>query len=296
MAVTGVVHQGSERSAAREGADANDPNSERLSICRMGARVSQRLLAAPTEAGRIHSVFRHAVNILWHDGSLVSLHERGPLLAPFAMALTRLPRGDRLVPGAPVFREGNRLEVVGAWLDPAGAILVETTLAPAPDGLRDLAGLLASQSAIPPAPGLGSPAGHAARARLAEGIRHHDATRFLEGALGLIGLGEGLTPAGDDCLVGSLAVLHRSGRATISSQPGIRMHMAEAARSRTTTVAREFLLHALDGEFSEPVLGLFTARDDGERRRAIRELAALGGTSGADTLHGIRLAAEALQW
>ncbi len=295
MEATGVLHQGSDRSAARQGADGNDPRVERLGICRMGARVSRRLLAAPTEAGRIHSVFRHAVNILWHDRGLMTLQESGPLMAPFALALTQLPRA-RLVPGAPIHREGNRLDVVGAWLDIEGATLVETTLAPAPDGLRDLAGVLASQPEIPAAPGLASPAGHVAQARLAEGIRQHDATHFLEGALGLIGLGEGLTPAGDDCLVGSLAVLHRSGRAAISSQPGIRMQLAEAARSRTTTVAREFLLHALDGEFSEPILGLFLARDGGERRRAIRELAALGGTSGADTLHGIRLATEALRW
>ncbi len=296
VAGVSVIQQASERPGARNGADANDPRVERLSICRMSARVQQRLLAAPTEAGKIHSVFRRAVNILWHDGSLLTLQERGPLLAPFAVALVRLPRADRLVPGAPVRRDGGCMQVGGAWLDGEGAILVETVLGPTRDGFGDLAGFLASQPVPPPAPGLASPTGRAARHRLAEGIRRHDATIFLEGALGLIGLGEGLTPAGDDCLVGSLAVLRRFGRATILSRPETRRQVTDAARSRTTMVARDFLLHALDGEFAELVLRLFTARGASEKRKAVQELAVLGGTSGADTLHGIRLAAEALRW
>ena len=59
-------------------------------ILRWSAVVRERVLAAPPEAGRVHSIFERAVNILWHDGGLITLHGPAPLAAPFAAALTRL--------------------------------------------------------------------------------------------------------------------------------------------------------------------------------------------------------------
>ena len=115
------------------------------------------------------------------------------------------------------------------------------------------------------ATGLDSPRGVAARAALAGAIGSGDAARLVEAASGLLGLGEGLTPAGDDCLVGALAV-------------------------RTTAVGREFVVHALAGRFSEPMLALLRARGPIEAAEAVRRLAGLGATSGMDTLAGLRLA------
>src|SRR5206468_2486768 len=51
------------------------------------------------DRGRIHSVFERAVNVLWGDGHLLTLHGPGPLAAPFAIALERLPARDAVVPG-----------------------------------------------------------------------------------------------------------------------------------------------------------------------------------------------------
>jgi hypothetical protein len=137
--------------------------------------------------------------------------------------------------------------------------------------------------------------GHLGQRQIGRGIRGRDTRAFLAGAAALIGLGEGLTPAGDDCLVGALAVLSRFAPAWLAEQPVIRTAITAASEAGTTTVAREFLLHALDGSFSEPVVHLMHARSAAEALEYATRLAGMGGSSGADTLRGIGLALEALQ-
>ena len=133
-----------------------------------------------------------------------------------------------------------------------------------------------------------------ALSRLAGGIGGRDATRLIAGACALLGLGEGLTPAGDDCLVGALAILHALDAGSLTREPALAASIAAAAAARTTAIGREFVLHALAGRFSEPVLAVLRARSRRESTRAGGRLSALGATSGADTLAGMRLAWDAL--
>ena len=56
---------------------------------------------------------------------------------------------------------------------------------------------------------------------------------------------------------------------------------------------REFVIDALAGRFSEPVLALLRARSAHEAAVAAGRLACLGATSGADILTGMRLACRA---
>jgi hypothetical protein len=118
---------------------------------------------------------------------------------------------------------------------------------------------------------------------------------FLDGACGLIGLGEGLTPAGDDCLVGALALIHRFDRPWLAAQPRIRAAVRSKTLRGTTAVAREFLLHALDGHFAESVADLVHADSVAGVREGAARLLAVGATSGADTLLGMGLALAALR-
>ena len=178
-----------------------------------------------------------------------------------------------------------------AW---EGCAAVETRLRPEGGGARLLLEVLASRPAPPAAAGILSPGGRTAQRRLDHGIRKRDAKAFVEGATALIGLGEGLTPAGDDCLVGALAVLSRHAATWLAEHAEIRTALATATETRTTTLGHEFLLHALEGSFSEAILGLMQARSAAEAVERIDRLRTMGASSGADTLWGMRLALEAL--
>ena len=261
-------------------------------LVRVGAQLARRLEAVSGLRGRVHSVFARAVNIEWSDGewsdgSLLALHPPGPLLAPFAAAVDDPEVLRALRPGMPVVVEIRRLRAPGLVLSWERATRVDCAAARNP--------------ALPPparpgghARGLDSPGGVGARAALADGIGRRDTARLIAGAWALLGLGEGLTPAGDDCLVGALAVLHAVDPAPLTRAPATAGAIAEAARARTTAIGREFVLHALAGRFSEPVLAVLRARSVPESARAAARLAALGATSGADTLGGMRLAWDAL--
>jgi len=265
-----------------------------IRVVRMSPDVAARLTAAPPDAGRVHSVFERALNVAWHDGRLLTLQGPGRLLAPFAAALMRLPRSDAVRPGFRVWRRGDTLALDGLLIDWRGAATAETAM---PESAAGPGRALSRLLARPPAgcgPGLSSATGRRAQSRLAAGLSHRDPEAFLDGALGLAGLGEGLTPAGDDCLVGALAVVHRFARSWLHANPEIGACVARTSAAATTDLAREFVAHALAGHFADSLIDLMTAESvDGVRRAATRLLDS-GATSGADTLCGIRLALAAL--
>jgi len=251
-----------------------------LSIARLGSASLERLSRAPDEAGRVHSVFDRAVNILWHDNHLLTLHGPAPLAAPFAVAMTRLPPRGALVPGMRIARsdfDWKQAEIVALEMS-RGPVAFSIEALPEP----------------PCARALDSGTGLRAREALERGLAKQDLGAFADAAWALIGLGEGLTPAGDDCVVGALAAIHRLAPAWLTSNRHQRDRLLDAAGHRTTDVARDFLLEALDGRFAEPVIALLTAPSVGLAESAARGLLAMGATSGADTLCGIRLGCRAL--
>ena len=116
----------------------------------------------------------------------------------------------------------------------------------------------------------------------------------------LIGWGEGLTPAGDDFLIGLVAGLD----ALVQDDAGRRrFHGALAAMlcsraQRTTPIAAHYLRLAAAGHYTEPLVRLRTAllcEEDGDAvEAALRSALAVGATSGADTVGG--LLAGLLAW
>lgn len=261
-------------------------------LVRLSAQIARRLETSEPR-GRVHSVFARAINVQWSDGSLLALHGRGPLLAPFAAVVDDVTLLRALRPGMEVTVEPPGLRAPGLTLSWERAVRVDCSVAGArPVRARATPAPLVAHGDH--APGLDSPVGVGARAALAGGIGGRDATRLIAGACALLGLGEGLTPAGDDCLVGALAVLHAAGAGALTGEPGAAAAIAAAAAARTTAIGREFVLHALAGRFSEPVLAVLRARSSLESARAAERLRGLGATSGADTLAGMRLAWDAL--
>jgi hypothetical protein len=101
----------------------------------------------------------------------------------------------------------------------------------------------------------------------------------------LVGWGPGLTPSGDDVLVG-LAAGHalqpgRWGAGTVTA------HAAQAAQTRTTFVSRALLDAAASGRFAPALVALSAADDAAGRAGAIARVAAIGSRSGLDLLVGV---------
>jgi hypothetical protein len=102
----------------------------------------------------------------------------------------------------------------------------------------------------------------------------------------LIGLGPGLTPSGDDVLVGIEAALH----AVAHPSAGFLALALSDVEERTTVVAATFLRHAAAGEFAERVHTLLAAllgSDDEAIPAAIDRAVAWGASSGMDCLLGV---------
>ena len=128
-------------------------------------------------------------------------------------------------------------------------------------------------------------------ARLRAAVEAASPAALVDAAAGLVGLGPGLTPSGDDFLVGFLGTLR------LSDAPGAALVNAAAApflalaAERTTLVALSFLRHALRGEFAAPVQavldGLRGSTPTARFEEAVAAVLGWGHTSGADTLAGI---------
>jgi uncharacterized protein DUF2877 len=105
----------------------------------------------------------------------------------------------------------------------------------------------------------------------------------------LVGLGAGLTPAGDDVLVGLTAALTVLGDGRARGFAGA---WAGYAIGRTTLVAESFHRYAATGAYSERLHDVLRAILTGPVERipaAVASAAAWGATSGTDTLAGILL-------
>jgi hypothetical protein len=241
----------------------------------------------------VHSVFDRVMNLAWHDGRLLTLQGPGRLVAPFAAELTRLP-GTGVPPGGCVWRRDNVLALDGLTLDWRAVVVADTDMPESARAPSVILSAVLSQGSVSAAPALSSVTAVRARARIAEGLSCRLPEVFIEGVCQLIGLGEGLTPAGDDCVVGVLAVVHRFAPSWLRQHPAITASIAARAAAATTTIAGEFVAHALDGRFAETVIELLTGKTTDAVERAAARLSRTGATSGADTLVGIRLALDGL--
>lgn len=170
-------------------------------------------------------------------------------------------------------------------------------------------------ASIPPAPSSGSTISAAGedRSSLVEWARHHPGSRserrlswtlvseaqkllaapgrspeFRGQVSALIGRGRGLTPSGDDLLIGLQAGLRARGR------PDAAQALAAAVLPlvpRTTAISAHLLRSAAENRFAEPVhriLAAFRRRDPALLERAV----CWGASSGRDTAAGILAALE----
>ena len=116
-------------------------------------------------------------------------------------------------------------------------------------------------------------------------------------ACGLLGLGPGLTPSGDDVLAGFISVMVLlSSRLSVDEQSyeDVALWIAALAPSRTTQLSATLLHYAAHGEVAESLgdvlIALASPVEAAEAvMQAARGLLQFGATSGGDTLLGVLL-------
>ncbi len=109
----------------------------------------------------------------------------------------------------------------------------------------------------------------------------------------LIGCGPGLTPSGDDMLIGALAILYATG---LASPQRPFLPPADQLAHLTTSVSCCYLNSARHGTFSTPVLRLLRRWQSTRcAQSAVRRLLNIGHTSGADTLVGMAMTQQGLR-
>lgn len=109
----------------------------------------------------------------------------------------------------------------------------------------------------------------------------------------LAGLGTGLTPAGDDFLMGAMLAVWSVAEPTWAERAS--RALLEAATPRTHRISRAWLRAAAAGEAAEPWHSLVRALIGGRQRplrQAVGRIARQGHTSGADTLTGFVVTAN----
>lgn len=271
---------------------------------------------ARTNNARIFGSFERAFNLINVQGKLLSVVAQEIGDGPFAMVIADFPGSfQQIVPdGATVSVLTNKILIDTIVIDFAGADLWHPRpewegLAVRPD--RILAGLTKLQAVLRLAAPSGSMATLLETTRQATcrnlataeeavkyfcgGLSNRDVFQVKSAARSLAGLGPGLTPAGDDFLVGALHALwaiNGTNQAVELSET-----IVDVADPRTTQLSAAWLRAAARGEACERWHRLIDALLSGNAKAissAARCIIATGHTSGADTLTGFVMSAYAL--
>jgi hypothetical protein len=238
--------------------------------------------------GTVLGCFPTAVYVLLPDAAVLAVVTRDGVRLPGALVVTATsreapfdrhgPRSVAAVADGALVLDGTAYRPVRAWTPRE-----RTT------GVLQPAAVTALAHLLPPSPHTGAVADRlrAGTAGLADALSNgSDPTAAADA---LLGLGPGLTPAGDDVLAGALVASVQLGRPV----PALAAHV-HRRRSATTALSADLLRHAAAGRAAPPVLGLLDAlvgaRPVGP---ALAGLLAVGSTSGHDTATGVLLAARA---
>lgn len=254
--------------------------------------------------GRVHSVFEHSVNlqIPEQNGKLLTLFCASDNTFPGSFYIEDLPVKEFAVDDPVLIRE-NCL------------IIGRNVLIPASDCLKIDLRQKAEESLLRQVSNIAGFSGllkDTARKARFEKLTGNETETMIYSLLeervddlltdpadpkkihSLIGLGFGLTPSGDDMLLGIMAVMTAMEHPLLPSLSGAVRDLAKG----TTDVSRSYLLYASEGNFSGAVGDVLSALISGKEEdilRAADRLLSFGHLSGSDTLYGIACALDLIQ-
>ena len=235
------------------------------------------------------------------DGDVVGVLTSDAVRLPLGCVLFRPSSGRALVPSTATAEVGGGRVVVGdlavsaaAWWDPRPR-LPSARPALLPEGVRQLRTTLYGDGVPHSAfelPGLPTgPGGPLAALRGA--VRRADLDAALRTATRLIGMGPGLTPAGDDVMAGTVAGLVLLGH---PAAPRFAAGVTALAACRTTELSRAVLRHAAAGRVSSEYAAVLHALV-GERplAPAVDALLTSGSTGSRATALGLCTAIDLVE-
>lgn len=253
----------------------------------INAQACAGLSHLPDGEWTLHSRFSQAINYCRPDGELLTLFRFGKGMGPAGVLLTtrhfaacshlaRLLKQGNLLWGSDILIRPRRV----LSLTPEVAELRQDNVHVSPH-LSGLCGALNQPLAAMPI-----------FDRFTQELEH-----WLKGETPdwswLIGCGPGLTPSGDDMLIGALAMLYATGH---TSSPRPFLPPADQLAHLTTSVSCRYLNSARHGTFSTPVLRLLRRwQSTRSAHYAVQRLLNVGHTSGADTLLGMAMAQQGLR-
>ena len=280
--------------------------------------VEGRGAGAEPLRGRVHSVFRHAVNFEMQTQRLVTLTLLPKPLSPQGIVVSREafrdsagqapssflnPRG--LLPfdvGEPIRLSAETLVSSRFVIDLTAGVAVDLRvrscavrgkIAEVLD--RWLAETLLERSLVA---GLRGETlfGSGRIAELGEAIaelffcdgddRRTQIDRLGRSLERFVGLGEGLTPSGDDFIVGLLWSMATDKRLSTALLPIMRRALIPRT-TRTNFISGQMLRYAGEAQFTEPLVRLARADERTRLCAVFEDIAAFGHTSGLDTLCGL---------
>ena len=307
-----------------------------VQIIRIEKTLYQEFMNCSELLGRIGQIYHNGFYLIKEDGGLTYFQESKWLRSPFGAVLDRSigewVKDVCLREGDVFYRRGEFLlrkkrNDCSIHINPTKIVELKRTLFPSPPERKTLlfwiqlisekifkcgkfegiAGTLAllqemlSDITLPSSVPMSIWSRHALPSirKLIQSVPEEDLKVFNVAWESLLGLGPGLTPAGDDFLVGFLAAhkLFSSSFGKILEDYDLKRKLREKAMVSTVPIAFQFLSYALEGVFSETiylVLRNITSHDQlkdlylGEgNTHQIEHFLSWGHSSGTDTMTGI---------
>ena len=266
-----------------------------------------RSLREPRFRGVVHSVFERVVNVEGQDGDLFTIASRDLDNAPNTLIVdsagfgaTGIDPGDRVdVTGSAIaidMRIGIRLDRATAWNPalpayPADDATLCGNLATVRRQIGRLSlGELASRGGAPSALACSTAATLERQSELlCAALCHGNLAAASAHGRAMIGMGPGLTPSGDDFLVGMFAVLHLPGSPCRDARR-VCVPVLAGVERRTHAISVAALKAAAQGRVRASIQSLLRELMDGSPAGLAASLSAvlaIGSTSGSDIAAGI---------
>jgi len=255
-------------------------------------------------SGRVHSVFQKAVNIMDEEEVLYTLLSTEMDEGPMALQVNAANLSALMIrPGDPVNGDADRL-----------------TLGPVRFTLRDVPVYELLQEEYVPSPFLSE---NLTRARavletrkekeqsayevemnrvlkervssLKQAFLEENTDGILSASYSLVGLGPGLTPSGDDVLLGILTILNRKNHPYEQFRP-LFEEIVDYARMQTNVLSYYGLRRAYDGFIRKDITDFASALLKKEKfQQELERILMIGHSSGQDITEGILMMLEIIE-